>query len=132
MKRLSLTLLLTLFMMLWLPSSLAPAPPDPLEVWYLGYNEVYFNGELPKTVIIDHNLHDDRYMAVTDSSGEYYRITFNLKYDPSPKQGRETLLHEQCHIQLAVEKETELDVHGKKWQSCMHRLANMGAFEDLW
>jgi len=125
--------ILTLLLILLCTSSLAPAIPDPLEVWYQGYNVALFDHELPDKIVIDHELHDDRFMAVTDMYADgTFRISFNSKFEPSPKQGRETLLHEQCHIQLIVEGETELDVHGKKWQSCMHRLANKGAFEDLW
>lgn len=107
---------------------------DPLEVWYRGYNVALFNSELPDTVVIDHNLRDDRFMALTDYNfgGKYYIITFNPKYGASPKQERETLLHEMCHIRNIVEGEEEFDQHGPKWQRCMHDIANKNGFEDLW
>ena len=107
--------------------------PDWLEPWYLGYNVKYFNNELPTTkIFIDHELKDDATMAVTHFIGEIIYIRFNRRYEPDGNQARETLLHEMCHIRLKVDSDFELDNHGQKWQACMHKLANQGAFEDLW
>ena len=133
MRRAMLLLLVTLSLTLCLTSNLAPATPDPLEVWYNGYNVALFNHELPDKIVIDHELHDDRFMAVTDTYADgTFRISFNSKFEPSPKQGRETLLHEMCHIRQSVEGESELDIHGQKWQSCMHKVADEKGFEPLW
>lgn len=108
--------------------------PDRLEPWYLGYNVKYFNGELPTDIQITHDLVNDCCMAVTNYVGKtgLSSIQFNKKYEPSLKQARMTLLHEQCHIFLATHNEFELDDHGPKWQICMHDLSRKGAFEDLW
>ncbi len=131
LKKITLTLLLSLTMT---AKQLAPATPDWLDAWYRGYNVVYFTNELPQTVMISHNLKDDRFMAVTsyDFNGNFYQIEFNIKYGPSPKQEKMTLLHEQCHLEQLVTGQMEFEDHGKKWQACMHRLANEGAFENLW
>lgn len=114
--------------------SIAPATIDPLDLWYQGYNVKFFNSELPQRVIIDHGLHDDRYMGLTDYDWQQklFIIRMNEKYGPSPKQERETLLHEMCHVRQIVEGDEQLDQHGPHWQSCMHDLANKGAFDDLW
>jgi len=106
---------------------------DILDPWYRGYNEKYFNNSLPQNVIISHNLHDDRFMAYTEHTADgWYHIEFNPKYEASTKQERFTLFHEQCHLEQMISGEVEFDDHGPKWQGCMHRLANEGAFEDLW
>lgn len=107
---------------------------DSLDAWYCGYNQSLFSGELPRTTVVNHNLHDDRFMALTmyNDSGRFYEITLNPKYEVSPKQGRMNLLHEMCHLRQMSTGEVEFDDHGKKWQACMHDLANKNAFEDLW
>lgn len=112
----------------------APAVPDSLELWYQGYNVALFNHELPDKIMIDTNYRDDRYMAVTDyqEHAQIYIIRTNPKYNQSPKQARENLLHEMCHMRQLVSGEIEFDDHGPKWQSCMHELANAKAFEDIW
>ena len=133
-------LVLLLILAVMFSKTLAPAAMDPLDAWYRGYNEVYFQNELPNTVYITHDLTDDRYMAVTDRLPlGVYHINFNVKYGYTPIPGGisvielRNLLHESCHVQVFIEeKEDEFDDHGPKWQSCMHRLANMGAFNALW
>ena len=131
-KKIILALLLSLTM----TKGLAPATPDWLDAWYRGYNVALFDSELPDNVIIDHNYYDDENMAITIAFNlngiEHYRLAFNKRYEPSGKQGRETLIHEMCHVQMMVEKKKELDSHGPLWQSCMHRVANKNGFESLW
>jgi len=107
-------------------------PPINLDAWYAGYNEKYWGGELPNDVVITRNLHDDRFMAITVPTGRSYEIDLNMKYLPSPKEEKETLLHETCHIQIFVEDTPEINDHGPKWQACMHRITKEGAMEDLW
>lgn len=102
-----------------------------LGAWYQGYNYKYFQDELP-AAIITRNLHDDRFMALTEYHDNYYHIEFNPKYNLSPRQERETLLHEMCHIEVLASNDTEFDDHGIKWQTCMKDLAKKGAFDDLW
>lgn len=108
------------------------AEPENLYAWYASYNHSYFNDELPSTVIITRNLKDPRFMALTEYADGYYHIEFNTKYSPSSKQERITLLHEQCHIRLAIEGIGDFGDHGIAWQHCMHDLSKQGAFELLW
>jgi hypothetical protein len=125
-----------------LTSVVKPADVDmDLTAWYNGYNQMYFNNELPKAgtlsppdVIIDFHLRDPKKMGVTifGEADGYIRMSFNPDYIKSEKTLRLTLLHEQCHIELFVEDVHTLDDHGPEWQACMLRLAEKGAFHDLW
>ncbi len=103
-----------------------------LDEWYTAYNHMYFQDELPKTVVITRNLQDDRFMAITDYSDGLYHIGINPRYNLSTKTERINLLHEQCHILGFVEHDDEFDQHGPKWQACMLRIAKSGGFNDLW
>lgn len=105
---------------------------DHLDPWYRGFNEKYFGSELPQTVVISHNLYDGRFQALTEYANGYYHIEFNPKYNQAGRTELFTLLHEMCHIRQLSSNENDFDDHGPKWQSCMHELANKGAFEDLW
>jgi hypothetical protein len=114
------------------------AAPDRLDSWYAGYNHKYFNDELPP-VLITHDLKDNDKISVTEYGKNYYHIAFNPKFNLSPVEEQENLLHEMCHVRVDVETEGQLqdaadwdNSHGPKWQACMHELANKGAFEDLW
>lgn len=110
----------------------ALAAPDRLDPWYRGFNHSYFRDELPADVVITHNLSDDTRIAQTEYSHGFYHIEFNPKYNRAQKVELETLLHEQCHILVAVEKAEEFDEHGQHWQTCMQDLARHGAFTNLW
>jgi predicted SprT family Zn-dependent metalloprotease len=107
---------------------------DRLNPWYNGYNEKYFNNELPKDVLITHDLHDDRFVADTEQyKTGFYHIAFNPKFNLSGREELLTLLHESCHIRLMSSGQgDELDQHGARWQDCMLTLAKQGAFADLW
>jgi predicted SprT family Zn-dependent metalloprotease len=107
-------------------------PTENLYAWYTSYNHSYFQDSLPAKVVITRNLKDDRFMAITEYTNGYYHIEFNTKYSPSPKQERMTLLHEQCHIRLAIEDQGDFGDHGEAWQHCMHDVSKQGGFESLW
>jgi galactose-1-phosphate uridylyltransferase len=107
--------------------------PDRLDTWYASNNERYFNNELPKNVLITHDLKDDNFEAVTEhGSYGWFHISFNPTYNRSVNQEKFTLLHEMCHVQQLTSDEEEFDQHGKKWQACMHRIADAKGFDDLW
>jgi len=138
MRRAMLLLLVTLSLTLCLTSNLAPADLDPLDPWYRGYNETYFNNELPQTVIISHNLTDDTNMAITTPlTNGYYHIDFNPKFGYHTGKGTSitelrNLFHEMCHVEIFVEGTVEFDDHGPHWEGCMHRLAIQKALDNLW
>ena len=125
---------ITLLTLAWvlLLTSVVQAQPDRLDAWYRGYNEKYFNNELPKEITITHDLRDNRFQAWTQRLGDSFHVAFNPLYNLASGTERLTLLHELCHIRNFVESETEFDDHGPKWQSCMHDLAHKGAFDELW
>ena len=122
-----------LALLLLLSAASVSADPENLYAWYSFYNHAYFQEELPATVVITRNLKDDRFMALTEYTADgYYHIEFNPKYSPSPKQERMTLLHEQCHIRLDIEKQGDFGDHGVEFQHCMHDVSKQGALEALW
>jgi predicted SprT family Zn-dependent metalloprotease len=127
-------LILTFLILSLFPKFISPAVPDPLEIWYQAYNVKLFNNELPTNVVIDHDLHDNRFMAVTDYDFQqkYWHLSFNPKYGPSLRQECETEIHEMCHIRVATLGELEIEDHGPKWQYCMHQVADKNGFNDLW
>lgn len=132
MKRLLAILALLTFLLSQSALGAAVTKDRNLDPWYRGYNQKYFNNQLPQAVVISYTLHDDRFMALTDFDNGYFHIAFNMKYAESGKQLRSTLLHEMCHIRLSGDDDVEFDMHGPKFQSCMLDLAKAGAFEDLW
>ena len=104
-----------------------------LDTWYATYNHEYFQDELPKNVVITRNLTDDSFSAFTFYTDNWFHIAINPRLNIDPGAEKMTLLHESCHIYIAVTHEdNEPNNHGPKWQACMHRLANENAFESLW
>jgi hypothetical protein len=104
---------------------------DPLEcpalkVWYLAYNDEYFDGMLPKNAVVDYG--DARgAMAMTVKREGVFYVTLEERYNLAASVAHETLLHESCHIVTW----SEFDEHGKRWYDCMHRIYAKGAFEGL-
>lgn len=115
-------------------SSISPAKIQPLDIWYQAYNATLFSGELPDKIEIDHQLRDPNKMAETKCEliSRVCRINMNPDYEISSSITRMTLIHEQCHIDLFILQEYELDQHGPKWESCMHDKADKKAFDNLW
>lgn len=112
-----------------------------LNAWYDGYNQMYFQKELPEAgsfsppdVIIDFHLDDPDKMGLTvfGEQDGFIRMGLNPTYIKSTKTLRLTMLHEMCHIRLFVEDIHSMNDHGPQWQSCMLDLAKAGAFADLW
>ena len=53
--------------------------------------------------------------------------------NPIEKQAEMTMIHEMCHQENYLLKADEgVDGHSLAFQSCMVRLADAGAFRDLW
>jgi hypothetical protein len=132
----------TILLSLALAFPISPTDTDVhLDAWYNSYNHQYFNGELPEAgtlsppdVIIDFHLSDPKKLGITifGEADGYIRMSFNPDYIKSQNTLKMTMLHEQCHIELFVEDIHTLDDHGPEWQACMLRLAEKGAFHDLW
>lgn len=103
-------------------------PDADLTHFYEAANDSYFDGKLPKNLIVYDTNMPGR-LGQTSADGSSFRIDINLALNPSPKESRLTLYHEMCHIYTW---QAEDDKHGPRWVACMHNLALQGAFDDLW
>jgi len=103
-----------------------------LQRWYEGANEEYFANKLPKNVTVKWgDLSWDNDIGLTQHRPDgSYTITIDPKENPARSEALLTLFHETCHI--ATWNSGFLDVHGPPFQTCMLRLAEKGAFQDLW
>jgi SprT-like family protein len=119
--------LLTLFMAL-IPAS-AAAPDLRLMKFYEDGNRQYFDNKLPHNTIVSFDTPEHENSAATTAEHDgHFVIRIDPKINNIWQMAEMTEYHEMCH----VETFTELDEHGPKWQACMHRLANAGAFDNLW
>lgn len=124
------TLICLLLFLLPLTLLAKPTAID-LNTLYADYNKVYFSGKLPQQTISEFGVLDESLLGkVSKEDGGRFRITLNLELREIPKLAHMTLLHEQCHI--ATWDEQPMNMHGKRWFSCMHHLVAQGAFEELW
>jgi hypothetical protein len=110
-------------------------PDKRLTKWYMKYNKLYFNNQLPLGVLVGWEIQED--------SAHLNTVTFNkkddgmdmqiavIRLDPKKHQGarddRLSLLHEMAHLKLHPWSK-----HGKRFNNEMRRLAVEGALDDLW
>jgi predicted SprT family Zn-dependent metalloprotease len=104
-----------------------------LKHWYDKYNKLWFNNDLPShTVLFWEPLPKDA--GNTCPVYEVDHGQFLIKIDPSlkgvPCYFKITLLHEMTHLKLWPKYPRSK--HGKVFQNEMQRLANDGAFKQLW
>lgn len=112
----------------------APLSDAQLQRWYDGTNEEYFANELPKNVEVkwgDLTEKGDMGYSVIRAD-ESWLITIDRKTNPTNGQAELTEMHEICHVYLYSKGDAEFNSHGDKFQACMLRLANQGAFKGLW
>jgi hypothetical protein len=106
---------------------------DYLQTIYDQYNGWWFGDELPKDVILRYgpavDVQGRSNMAITRMHYGRFITEFNPKYNQADTHLKMNMLHEQCHIATWGQ---EFDDHGPKFQACMLRLANQGAFNSLW
>ncbi len=105
------------------------AGPINLQVWFQSYDEDYFLGALPKNTIVSYGDLGGN-MGITQRLEGVYHITIDIEFNKAARVSQMTVLHEMCHE--AQWGNDGLDVHGPKFQTCMHRLAAAGAFDLLW
>ena len=97
------------------------------------FNDGWFDGDLSQnTRIMYYNMGPDFAIGdmTSDGAGQF-TIFINSYYDRNPREAEFTEFHEMCHEAIAL-RGNEFEEHGPAWQGCMHRLANAGAFENLW
>jgi hypothetical protein len=100
-----------------------------LQSWYMGLNETYFNGKLPPADIRFANLEPENKLGWTNKTADAgFVIRIDRGWNPVSTQVIETEMHEMCHVATW----DEVAEHGDRWQACMHRLVELGAWENLW
>jgi len=114
-----------------------PLTEQQLQQFYRGFNETYFNGNLPDIPV---TYSDEIYsqfgaLGMTtchsgDKTGETCHIRLASQFKDASSTILEAELHEACHVSLEGQQDT--DDHGPKFQKCMKRLANADAFEGIW
>jgi hypothetical protein len=99
---------------------------------YESYNDSYFDGTLPKDVVV-YSENAEGNMGLTDRCNG---SSFCIHLDPITNNTKPTesltLLHEMCHVWVESSVGPQFDAHDAIWQGCMHRLANQNAFEGIW
>lgn len=107
-----------------------------LRKWYLFFNRKYFKGELPtepEDIVLfwePHNSTED----VADCDLKLMEGTFVVRLDPVLKvnlgYAKMALLHEMVHVKIW--KKHPKVTHGDVFQAEMLKLAQAGAFQELW
>ena len=108
-------------------------PSPDLTGQYDAYNFLYFKASLPHVTVLLSYAPDSPNMGETDPCGpRCFVITIFKQLNPAPKQESMTLLHEMVHVYLDTKGIQELKMHGPKFQAEMRKLADRGAFDQLW
>ena len=69
-------------------------------------------------------------MGLTTRQEGVYHIIIDAQANKAGRVAQMTELHEMCHV--AQWGHGDMDPHGPLFQSCMHRLADENAFDNLW
>lgn len=110
-----------------IPKVATPITDKDLNLWYRGYNEVYFMDQLPKDVVVNWgDLSGYKWMGVTVG----HSIVLDKASNKILRVAKMTLLHEMCHLDPDASK--ALDIHGREFDACMLKVAEQGGFHDLW
>ena len=102
---------------------------------FLIYNEEYFYGGLPTTtkIRLADLTEDDRMGSLEKLEDGTWLILIDIHSHPLEKEAEFTEIHEMCHLENHIRYLGEgVDGHGPNFQSCMLRVAQKGAFKDIW
>jgi hypothetical protein len=106
-----------------------PLTEKELQGWYDGPNEKYFLNQLPAAKVKWGDLTAQNMMGFTIRWDEKnFLIVVDRETNPTYSTAEFTIAHEQCHVATW----SEITSHGPKWQACMVRLAEQGAFAEIW
>lgn len=106
--------------------SATPTKSDPqLKRWYAKYNRLYFEEKLPNASVWWEPTAGA--YADCDLLEGGWRIRVNPSISGWVAMAKWSLLHEMVHIKLHPYRK-----HGKKFNAEMLRLAEIGAFNDIW
>jgi len=97
---------------------------------YAEYNQAYFQDSLPKSAKVRWG-HMNDFMGHVDVFGPQVYILIDRGTNTAPRVAKGTLLHEMCHVERHVKGENPAS-HGDEFQACMLRLAQAGAFKEIW
>jgi hypothetical protein len=116
----------------------SPIADGVLQSDYAIFNSTWFENKLPGNVEVRYEATPNpNAMGLTDYEGYgtgtgHFVIWVDPKYHAhNVTAARETLMHEMCHIST-WEQDPPDNVHGEHWTACMVKLANDGAFKDVW
>lgn len=115
-------------------SFLTPAPKVSVRLTHLyeAYNDSYFDGRLPKNLIVYVDSAEGNVGLTDRCNGNELCIHLNGYYNNSAPTEELTILHESCHVYVLTAYGEQFDSHGALWQSCMHKLAREGALDSIW
>lgn len=115
-------------------------PLDPKPLFNL-YNEIYFNGQLPKDrieietgeIISSDGSEIMAVTYVTNPLPHHYKIVISPRYNVADVTEELSLLHELCHVQIwDMNFPDYTGGHNYLFQSCMKNLVDENAFEYVW
>lgn len=111
-----------------------PFTEQQLTAWYDGFNDKYFQNQLPSnTVVIWSDLKAWDALGITSWSGQNYKIELDPDFNRTQVTTKATELHEMCHVKVMMTEDVPLgEEHGLAFQTCMMTLAREGAFERIW
>lgn len=106
---------------------------------YNEFNAKWFNGELPKNIVVrwarnQAELHDECQSKQAAACADNETIVMDPKYRRFRwwAQLKETMLHEMCHVKHYHEPVKDPHRPDTKWFREMQRLARENAFYKLW
>jgi len=110
-----------------------------LQGWFEYYNAQYFSSSLPDGVWANEMYAGagkdgipNKGLTFSCNSPARLCISVSPTYNVDWADRKFTLLHEMVHVKLGLVAPKGEDIHGPTFQHEMHRLANEGAFEDIW
>jgi len=92
------------------------------------YNREYWDGKLPKTVIVWTGLPKQRYGETEKQTDGSFIIRLDVIKNKEQNVAKTTLLHEMCHVKTYGKDKTD---HGDRWHAELHRIMLEGAFDDI-
>lgn len=96
-------------------------------------NAQYFGGGLNNAEVDLSDQKEDDWIGLTTPCGDgKYCILINTRLAPAPREREWVEVHEMCHLYVYEKGTPESVSHGPEWQACMLKLAEKGAFRDIW
>jgi hypothetical protein len=123
---------MNLLLAILLSIHIAGTPNIRLTHQYESDNDSYFDGKLPKNVIVYSDGAEGNMGLTNRCNDRAFCIHINPELNPATPSEELTMFHEECHIEVETSFGPQFDAHGALWQRCMHRLANQGVFDTVW